>query len=579
MIDIGTTLRHYKREDIQNAMLKTAIGREVAVRYGDKGFGKRPDALQYPKDILEFAKQRATSFHVSEERWSNVFRLEPGLRPAELDEIRTGWDLVLDIDCPVWEYSRLITHHLILALKKHGIRSVSCKFSGNKGFHIAVPFEAFPDKVGGEETRLWFPDKIKKILYYLADYIDSKENGFAFTKDLLKMDGISTISEKTGIPRDELFVNVCNRCSTVFSDSGNHGKKAVGHANAGQKNGFQCERCEKSLTFEQGKDYCVCKSCGHIQKKEDLSAADETPSSESRCPSCMSYDIGRKASPEALLNLDAMLISPRHMYRMVYSLHEKSGLVSVPVNPDEVLLFEKEMARPDMVEEGRFSFLDITGSDYSEASELFDNALSYDIQAREKEMRSEQFVSVEKQEKRSSEYEELESAIPEEFFPPCIKRTLEGLSDGKKRAMFILINFLSNTGYSWDAIDDIMSRWNEKNKEPLREVLLKGQIRYRKAQAKMQKKKVLPANCDNKMYYKDLRICTPDNFCPRIKNPVNYAVLKSRIASGTGKKGARARLTPEQKEMRRKHRQMQKKQEEDKERDRKQDRKGEPPAA
>ena len=58
-MDIGTPLRHYKRPDIQKAMVEAAKDREVAIRYGDKGFGKRPDTLSYPKDVIEFAKQRA----------------------------------------------------------------------------------------------------------------------------------------------------------------------------------------------------------------------------------------------------------------------------------------------------------------------------------------------------------------------------------------------------------------------------------------------------------------------------------------------------------------------------------------
>jgi hypothetical protein len=81
-------------------------------------------------------------------------------------------------------------------------------------------------------------------------------------------------------------------------------------------------------------------------------------------------------------------------------------------------------------------------------------------------------------------------------------------------------------------------------------VNITGQVRYRKAQ----KKKIMPANCDNKMYYQDMRICTPDNFCRRIKNPVNYAVLKARKSSGTG----RQKLTEEQKAMRRAHRERMK---------------------
>src|SRR3989344_8172876 len=88
MIHISTSLSYYKRPDIQKAILRSANDREIAVRFGDNGFGKRPDVLQYPNDILEFAKQGATSFHVSEERWNNVQLLSPSLRKQELDTLR-----------------------------------------------------------------------------------------------------------------------------------------------------------------------------------------------------------------------------------------------------------------------------------------------------------------------------------------------------------------------------------------------------------------------------------------------------------------------------------------------------------
>ena len=99
MIDIGTTLRYYKRADIQAEMLRASRGKEVAVKYRNGGFGRRPDALAYPGDIIEFAKQGVISFHVSEEHWSDVFELEPDMPIDALERLRVGWDLVLDIDC------------------------------------------------------------------------------------------------------------------------------------------------------------------------------------------------------------------------------------------------------------------------------------------------------------------------------------------------------------------------------------------------------------------------------------------------------------------------------------------------
>src|SRR3989344_3255579 len=128
--------RHYSRKDIQQAIVAHAQQKEVAIKFGEQGFGKRPDIIKYPKDIIEWVKQGATSFHVSEERWSDPLRVSPLMKREALDSLRRGWDLVLDIDCPIFAYSRLCSHLLIAALQYHNIGGVSCKFSGNKGFHI-----------------------------------------------------------------------------------------------------------------------------------------------------------------------------------------------------------------------------------------------------------------------------------------------------------------------------------------------------------------------------------------------------------------------------------------------------------
>ena len=116
--------------------------------------------------------------------------------------------------------------------------------------------------------------------------------------------------------------------------------------------------------------------------------------------------------------------------------------------------------------------------------------------------------------------------------------------------------------YGMQGIEKLLKDWNQKNDEQLREVIITGQLRYHK----QQKKKILPPNCENKMYYKDLQVCTPDNVCQRIKNPVNYTKRKAFILSKQGEpgKGGRAKLTEEQKEMRKKFREMKKKEDEKK---------------
>ena len=86
------------------------------------------------------------------------------------------------------------------------------------------------------------------------------------------------------------------------------------------------------------------------------------------------------------------------------------------------------------------------------------------------------------------------------------------------------------------------------NPEPLKEAYLKGQFKF--------KNKVLPPNCDNNAYYKDMNICKSDNLCLKIKNPVNYSKRKSFMQSNkTDSKPGRVKLTEEQKKMRREYRQ------------------------
>ena len=421
MIDIGAILRHYKRKDIQEAIIENAKDREVAVKFGDKGFGRRPDILKYPKDVLELAKQGATSFHASEELWKNPLQLEPTLRTSELDKLRRGWDLVIDIDCDFLEYGKIAADLIVKALKYHGVDSVSCKFSGGTGFHIGVPFEAFPEKVHGKEIKDLFPDGPRRIAFYLKEMI--KEH---LAVEILKKEKVEEIIKKTNKKFSELVKN------NVFD-------------------------------------------------------------------------------PSSLINIDTVLISSRHLYRMPYCFNEKTGLISVAINPDKALEFNKIVAKPENVRVSRFKFLDGSAKK-NEAAKLIVQAFDFSIK-KEEEIKA----------KNGREYIMPESALKEEFFPPCIKLILNGLEDGRKRSLFVLINFLSSVGWDYDSIEKLLNEWNKKNKEHLREVYLVGQLRYHK----QHKKKILPPNCQNAMYYMEIGVCKPDNLCVKIKNPVNYSIRKT----------------------------------------------------
>ncbi len=429
MLDLGVCLRFYKRKDIQEAIIDHAKNKEIGVRYNDS-FGRRPDILTYPKEILELSLRGVTSFHASEELWENPLELESNKSKKDLDKLRAGWDLVLDIDCKFVDYSKIAADLIIQFLKYCGVKDISCKFSGNKGFHIGVPFEAFPKKVGAMETKDLFPDAAKRIAYYIKENIKEE-----LAKRILEFEGNSfaKVKEKVNLQDEEIIRYESNQ----FNDK-------IARLNV-----------------------------------------------------------------DKFLEIDTVLISSRHLYRMPYSLHEKSGLVSLPIDPDKVMEFQKDMAKPDAILAPMFTFLDRNVSGES-ARQLLVQALDFDVKLEEEK------------EPGKKEYDELKltSPIKEEFFPPCIRLLLQGIGDGKKRGIFILMNYLGKIGWNKEEIEAYLKKWNSTNAEPLREVYLKGQLHGFKTGDK------LPPNCSNDAYYKGIGICRPDSFCPRIKNPVNYTILK-----------------------------------------------------
>ena len=419
-----SAIEYYSRKDVQEAILETARNREVAVRFGENGYGKRPDVLKYPRDIYEFAKQGATSFHISEEIWSNPLNLNSTSPRDEINKLRIGWDLVIDVDCKQFEYSKIAADLIVQAFRHHDVKNVTVKFSGNCGFHIGIPFEAFPEKVNDKETRTLFPEGARKIALYLGEMI--KE---LLAQRILSQYGIDDVIKKTGKKFNEVVIN-------------------------------------------------------------------------------------NKFDPFVILHIDTVLISPRHLYRGVYSLNEKSGLVSVPISPDKILDFEREMADPLKIRVNEYKFLG--KCEKGEAKQLIVQAFDYKPTIEEEKLM--------KDEER--EYEEITEAIPEQFFSPCVKIMMNGMEDGKKRAMFILVNYLISIGWDHEKAEKALLEWNKKNGTPLKEGMIQGQIRYHK----QQKKKILPPNCANQMYYKDFGVCKPDGFCPKIKNPVQYSVIKAKMA-------------------------------------------------
>ena len=120
---------------------------------------------------------------------------------------------------------------------------------------------------------------------------------------------------------------------------------------------------------------------------------------------------------------------------------------------------------------------------------------------------------------------EFKGIVPKEAFPPCVKCILEGLSDGRKRSVFVLCNFLKSLGWDWTDIEKEVVMWNQKNNPPLKAGYVNSQLRWHARQSL----KIPPPNC--KVYYQDIGVCKPENICRRIKNPLSYVRFKTKKPS------------------------------------------------
>lgn len=421
-MNFSQILHYYSRKDVQQQLLEMSKKREIVGVYGNGSFDKRPNILAYPNDIIEMVRKGVVSFHGSVEKWSNPMRLESGMTNNQLEDLRIGWDLILDPDCPDFELSKITVKTICEALEDHGVISYSIKSTGGKGFHIGIPFELFPKKVNGKEIEKLYPDAAKAIIEYLKDY----------TKEALR----------------ERFLELDNPLKLV-------------------------ERVGKSIQD------CI----------------DENG-----------------INPLKLVEIDSMVASSRHMFRLPYSLHEKSLMVSLPISLDQLNGFQKEDAEPWKVKvEKKFLF---GGTNLTEASGLLVEALD----------RSEKYgIQQEKEEYKGPKMKLKE--VPKKYFPPCITKLLEGVPDGRKRSLFILTTFLQNMGWPWDKIEKELDEWNQRNPRPLPKNYIKTQLRWHQRQPR----NLLPPNCDNENYYKNIIGEVNDNCCEGLKNPVNYVFKKLKV--------------------------------------------------
>ena len=163
-------LAYYSRQDVQKAIASIAKDREVGCTTGENVMMKRPDMILYPSDILDRVKRGAATFHFSVERWTQPL----AIRQDNLEEIRKGWDLIIDMDSRAkLEHGRAAAAVVVDFLKDYGI-SPTVKFSGRRGFHLAVAGNAFPSEVDFRPIAKRYPEVPQAIIQFLKDRCKEK---------------------------------------------------------------------------------------------------------------------------------------------------------------------------------------------------------------------------------------------------------------------------------------------------------------------------------------------------------------------------------------------------------------------
>jgi hypothetical protein len=495
------TKLYYANQEVQKTILKFALNREVVPRYFE-GFGKRPDMLQYISDIDGLVKRGATSFHSSEELWSDPLQLSSESTLKDLENLRKGWDFLIDIDSPFLDCSKIAAKLIIEALEQHGVKNYGLKFSGSKGFHLMISGKAFPKEFNGEEMRKMFPVWPRAICGYLMDYIRQDYNRLA--SEVLT--DINAIQRRTKLTKEQLEEVRCSSC----------GKPAQ----KGSIANYVCPICglkiqRKNVKITKRRLKCLNNSCAGVLEQidgdefyycencKDPENAD-FPLNSNKHPE--KFEKFRGVSAEKVAAPDLVLVASRHLFRMPYSLHEKTALASIVLTKEELEKFSPMDADPLKVQVKEF----MPENKEGEAKNLLAKALDWN-KGREIQEKS---IEEKKYENRKGTFENVEmKGVTEEMFPQPIKKLLKGLAEGRKRGLFVLLTFLKSSGFSPDEINKKSREWNEKNEPPLREGYIRSQIEWHLRQ----QKKILPPNYSNDAFYRDIGILDKK---PESKNPL-----------------------------------------------------------
>ncbi|MCW8965686.1 MAG: hypothetical protein OQK82_03230, partial [Candidatus Pacearchaeota archaeon] len=348
----------------------------------------------------------------------------------------------------------------------------------------------------GKKTKNLFPEIPRKIIDYIR---------FKAEKELKKIlpeefeEQFKEVKIKRGIK--------CNKCSEItqeyklidfFCPKCNIGEQRKILPN--EKKEYKCPECKTPFIIENSILFYECTKCNINSKKN--------PNNFSRTIEEDLFDV---------MGLDLVLISPRHLFRTPYSLHEKTALASVVLTLEELKSFELKDASPMNIKPKDF----MPDSKENEAEYLLRESLEWSTENK---------PTINK--KVNGKYANFKPLnlknITEQQFPPCIINILKGIKDGKKRALFTLIHFFRSIGLDKIELEKKIEEWNKKNNPPLKQGYITSQLSWAYS-----RKPLMPPNC--KEFYQGIAVCTPDNLCGIIKNPVNYIVKKNFIENNNSK--------------------------------------------
>ena len=129
------------------------------------------------------------------------------MSPDELNSIRISWDLLIDIDSPFLDCSKIAASLIIEALESFGIKNYGIKFSGSKGFHIIISGIAFPEEFDGKKRNEMFPEWPRAISEFLMHHIRQD-----YYREVGRILSESDVEKRTNIKKEELKVTQCLNC-------------------------------------------------------------------------------------------------------------------------------------------------------------------------------------------------------------------------------------------------------------------------------------------------------------------------------------------------------------------------------